>query len=62
LGSQLPFRICSLKQPQVRLPGWDFEPDVLRIKQGTTVVVTDQGGEPHTFTEGRNLAAGLLMP
>src|SRR5512143_1963235 len=26
-------------------PGWDFEPDILTVKQGTTVVVTDQGGE-----------------
>ena len=32
-------------------PGWDFEPDTLKIKKGTTLVVVDQGGEPHTFTE-----------
>src|SRR6516165_2300624 len=29
-------------------PNWDFEPDTLRIKEGTTVRVVDQGGEPHT--------------
>src|SRR2546425_12523364 len=32
-------------------PGWDFEPDVVKIKQGTPLSVVDQGGEPHTFTE-----------
>src|ERR1700738_779563 len=32
-------------------PGWDFEPDILKIKEGTTVSVVDQGGEPHTFTK-----------
>src|SRR6201993_2597013 len=32
-------------------PGWDFEPDVLHIKKGTPLLVVDQGGEPHTFTE-----------
>src|ERR1700758_2015779 len=33
-------------------PNWDFEPDTLHIKEGTVVSVTDEGGEPHTFTEG----------
>ena len=47
-------------------PGWDFEPDILNIKKGTPVVVTDQGGEPHTFTEvhefGGGFIAGLNAP
>ena len=43
-------------------PGWDFEPDVLRIKEGTTVVVTDQGGEPHTFTEVKQFGGGFIEP
>src|SRR3954468_14026717 len=30
---------------------WDFEPDVVDVKKGGTVILTDQGGEPHTFTE-----------
>lgn len=46
--------------------GWDFEPDVLRIKEGTIVSVVDQGGEPHTFTEvahfGGGFIAGLNAP
>jgi plastocyanin len=41
-------------------PGWDFEPDTVKVKQGTTVVVTDQGGEPHTFTEVKNFGGGFI--
>jgi plastocyanin len=41
-------------------PGWDFEPDILRIKQGTTLEVTDQGGEPHTFTEVKTFGGGFI--
>jgi plastocyanin len=41
-------------------PGWDFEPDTLKIKEGTTVVVTDQGGEPHTFTEVKKFGGGFI--
>src|SRR5438309_7701054 len=32
-------------------PGWDFEPDTIRVTPGTTLSVADEGGEPHTFTE-----------
>lgn len=46
--------------------GWDFEPDTVRIKEGTMVSVVDQGGEPHTFTEveqfGGGFIAGLNAP
>jgi plastocyanin len=41
-------------------PGWDFEPDTLKIKEGTTVVVTNQGGEPHTFTEVKKFGGGFV--
>jgi len=41
-------------------PGWDFEPDALKIKEGTTLVVTDQGGEPHTFTEVKKFGGGFI--
>jgi plastocyanin len=41
-------------------PGWDFEPDTLTIKQGTTVSVVDEGGEPHTFTEVKAFGNGFL--
>lgn len=41
-------------------PGWDFEPDVLKIKEGTTVSVVDQGGEPHTFTEVEHFGGGFI--
>ena len=39
---------------------WDFEPDTLKIKQGTTVSVVDQGGEPHTFTEVAHFGGGFI--
>src|SRR5206468_4446394 len=41
-------------------PGWDFEPDTLHIEEGTTLVVTDQGGEPHTFTEVKKFGGGFI--
>jgi len=41
-------------------PNWDFEPDVLKIKKGTPIVVTDQGGEPHTFTEVKRFGGGFI--
>jgi plastocyanin len=41
-------------------PNWDFEPDVLKIKKGTPIIVTDQGGEPHTFTEVKEFGGGFI--
>ena len=41
-------------------PGWDFEPDALHISKGTTLVVVDQGGEPHTFTEVAQFGGGFI--
>jgi plastocyanin len=41
-------------------PNWDFEPDTLRIKKGTTIIAVDQGGEPHTFTEVANFGGGFI--
>jgi plastocyanin len=41
-------------------PNWDFEPDALKIKEGTIVSVVDQGGEPHTFTEVANFGGGFI--
>jgi plastocyanin len=43
-------------------PNWDFEPDTLNIKKGTTLTVVDQGGEPHTFTEVAKFGGGFLGP
>ena len=39
---------------------WDFEPDHLAMKQGTTLVAVDQGGEPHTFTEVKQFGGGFI--
>jgi plastocyanin len=43
-------------------PGWDFEPDVVRINQGTPLTVVDEGGEPHTFTEVKQFGGGFIEP
>jgi plastocyanin len=41
-------------------PNWDFEPDILHIRKGTPVIVVDQGGEPHTFTEVKHFGGGFI--
>jgi plastocyanin len=39
---------------------WDFEPDTVRIHEGTILSVVDQGGEPHTFTEVKKFGGGFI--
>jgi plastocyanin len=41
-------------------PGWDFEPDEVTIRKDTILSVTDQGGEPHTFTEVAHFGGGFI--
>jgi plastocyanin len=41
-------------------PGWDFEPDTIKIKKGAILTVVDQGGEPHTFTEVEKFGGGFI--
>jgi plastocyanin len=41
-------------------PNWDFEPDAIKMKEGTTLSVVDQGGEPHTFTEVEHFGGGFI--
>jgi len=41
-------------------PGWDFEPDSATINKGTPLVVVNQGGEPHTFTEVAHFGGGFI--
>jgi plastocyanin len=41
-------------------PGWDFEPDVVKIRKGATLNVVDEGGEPHTFTEVAEFGGGFI--
>ena len=43
-------------------PGWDFEPDAVTVKKGDILVVSDQGGEPHTFTEVKEFGGGFIEP
>ena len=61
LGAQTPlidlFNGASQGHPD---PKWDFEPDTLKIEEGTVLSVVDQGGEPHTFTEVANFGGGFI--
>ena len=41
-------------------PGWDFEPDSVTIRKGTPLIVVNQGGEPHTFTEVAKFGGGFV--
>jgi len=41
-------------------PKWDFEPDTLKVKEGTPLSVVDQGGEPHAFTEVAKFGGGFI--
>jgi plastocyanin len=41
-------------------PSWDFEPDSVTIKQGTPIIVVNQGGEPHTFTKVAKFGGGFI--
>jgi plastocyanin len=43
-------------------PGWDFEPDNVTIRKGTPLIVVNQGGEPHTFTEVAKFGGGFIPP
>ena len=41
-------------------PKWDFEPDSLEVQEGTILRVSDEGGEPHTFTEVARFGGGFI--
>ena len=41
-------------------PAWDFEPDTVTIKKETPLIVVNQGGEPHTFTEVAKFGGGFI--
>jgi plastocyanin len=43
-------------------PNWDFEPDEVQVKKGSQIIVTNQGGEPHTFTEVKQFGGGFVPP
>ncbi|HST09186.1 MAG TPA: hypothetical protein VLL05_02320 [Terriglobales bacterium] len=61
LGASTTFNdLFALAKAGTPDPGWDFEPDVLHVKKGQPVVVVDQGGEPHTFTEVKEFGGGFI--
>jgi len=37
-----------------------FGPDTLSIQQGTPIIVANEGGEPHTFTEVKHFGGGFI--
>ncbi len=39
---------------------WDFEPDSVTIGRQTILEATNQGGEPHTFTEVAKFGGGFV--
>lgn len=41
-------------------PNWDFEPDNVTAMKGAQIVVVNQGGEPHTFTEVKQFGGGFI--
>jgi plastocyanin len=41
---------------------WDFDPDTVTITKGTSLIVVNQGGEPHTFTEVAKFGGGFIAP
>jgi plastocyanin len=41
-------------------PNWDFEPDKVTIKKGTPLIVVNQGGEPHPFTQVAKFGGGFV--
>jgi hypothetical protein len=41
---------------------WDFEPDTVTISKGIPLIVVNQGGEPHTFTEVAKFGGGFIPP
>jgi plastocyanin len=61
LGAQVTFdKLFTDAMNGTPNPAWDFEPDELTIHKGTTLSVTDQGGEPHTFTEVQQFGGGFI--
>src|SRR5262245_1041693 len=61
LGAQTTFdELFAKAAAGTQDPNRDFEPDVLKIRKGTPLIVTDQGGEPHTFTEVKEFGGGFI--
>jgi hypothetical protein len=54
-----PFQTGRQRHPG---PNWDCEPDEVQVKKGSQIIVTNQGGEPHTFTEVKQLGGGFIPP
>ena len=53
---------CLQRQPlERRTRGGTSNLTYVKIKEGTTVSIVDQGGEPHTFTEVTQFGGGFIF-
>jgi plastocyanin len=52
----------SLLQTQGRAPAWRFSPGQIDLAPGGTLVVTNRGGEDHTFTRVAAFGGGCVAP
>jgi len=56
------FLVSPLAVSVVGHPAWRNEPSYLRVPQGTTVLVTNEGGRTHTFTPVAVYGGGRVPP
>lgn len=56
------FLVSPLSVSVVGHPAWRNEPSYLRVPQGTTVLVTNDGGRAHTFTHVAQYGGGRVPP
>jgi plastocyanin len=60
-GVQFPDFVSQL-QTQGEAPAWRFSPEQLDLAPGGTLVVTNRGGEDHTFTKVAAFGGGCVAP
>ena len=56
------FLVSPLSVSVVGHPAWRNEPSYLRVPQGATVLVTNDGGRAHTFTPVAQYGGGRVPP
>jgi plastocyanin len=62
-GGGLPFdHFIRQLQKHGRAAAWRFSPEQLKLHAGGSLVVTNRGGEEHTFTEVANFGGGCVAP
>lgn len=62
-GGGLPFdQFIGQLQKHGRAAAWRFSPGQLALQSGGSLLVTNRGGEDHTFTEVANFGGGCVAP